>query len=338
MQANLAGAEKKKKDLLDQVDLCGKKLVRAKQLIESLGGEKTKWGVFVEELDAAYVNLTGDVLVSAGLMAYLGPFTSTFRQRQMATWIDTCKSLAIPSSEKPTLINTLGDAVKIRQWNIEGLPTDDFSVENAITIFAARRWPLMVDPQGQARTRVASKLQGVLQFEVCWGLGEVRRSSRSSVSDRRSCPSLGATMADAASRDASSASVPADASPRRPRRHRRDASHMSRRRSVSHWLISTQANKVRIRQMEAPNKLNVLKMSGEYMRNMESAIQFGFPVLLEDVGEVLDATLEPLLLKQIFKQGGVDCIRLGDATIEYAARCSASTSAPNSETRTTCPR
>jgi dynein heavy chain len=70
--------------------------------------------------------------------------------------------------------------------------------------------------------------------------------------------------------------------------------------------------------MEAPNKLNVLKMSGEYMRNMESAIQFGFPVLLEDVGEVLDATLEPLLLKQIFKQGGVDCIRLGDATIEYS--------------------
>ena len=40
-------------------------------------------------------------------------------------------------------------------------------------------------------------------------------------------------------------------------------------------------------------------------------------VLLEDVGEVLDATLEPLLLKQIFKQGGVDCIGLGDATIEY---------------------
>ena len=75
LQANLAGAEKKKKDLLDQVDLCGKKLVRAKQLIESLGGEKTKWGVFVEELDAAYINLTGDVLVSAGLMAYLGPFT-----------------------------------------------------------------------------------------------------------------------------------------------------------------------------------------------------------------------------------------------------------------------
>lgn len=28
--------------------------------------------------------------------------------------------------------------------------------------------------------------------------------------------------------------------------------------------------------------------------------------------------MEPLLLKQIFKQGGCDCIRLGDSTVEYS--------------------
>lgn len=46
-------------------------------------------------------------------------------------------------------------------------------------------------------------------------------------------------------------------------------------------------------------------------------IQFGQPVLLENVGEELDPSLEPLLLKQIFKQGGANCIRLGDSTVEY---------------------
>lgn len=46
--------------------------------------------------------------------------------------------------------------------------------------------------------------------------------------------------------------------------------------------------------------------------------QFGQPVLLENVGEELDPSLEPLLLKQIFKQGGCDCIRLGDSTVEYS--------------------
>ena len=70
----------------------------------------------------------------------------------MAAWIDTCKKLSIPSSEKPTLINTLGDPVKIRQWNIEGLPTDDFSVENHDYHICCRRWLLMVDLQGQVRS------------------------------------------------------------------------------------------------------------------------------------------------------------------------------------------
>ena len=38
----------------------------------------------------------------------------------------------------------------MRQWNIDGLPTDGFSVDNGIIVFNARRWPLMIDPQGQA--------------------------------------------------------------------------------------------------------------------------------------------------------------------------------------------
>ena len=39
------------------------------------------------------------------------------------------------------------------------------------------------------------------------------------------------------------------------------------------------------------------------MRTLENSIQFGTPVLIENVGEELDPSLEPLLLKQIFKQG-----------------------------------
>lgn len=42
-----------------------------------------------------------------------------------------------------------------------------------------------------------------------------------------------------------------------------------------------------------------LTEGGEYMRTLENAIQFGLPVLLENVGEELDPSLEPLLLKQV---------------------------------------
>lgn len=48
----------------------------------------------------------------------------------------------------------------------------------------------------------------------------------------------------------------------------------------------------------------VIKLTdSDYIRTLENSIQFGNPVLLENVGEELDPSLEPLLLKQTFKQG-----------------------------------
>lgn len=71
--------------------------------------------------------------------------------------------------------------------------------------------------------------------------------------------------------------------------------------------------------MERPNKLSVIKLSDpNYARTLENSIQFGTPVLLENVGEELDPLLEPLLLKQTFKQGGVNYMRLGENVIEYS--------------------
>jgi dynein heavy chain len=64
--------------------------------------------------------------------------------------------------------------------------------------------------------------------------------------------------------------------------------------------------------------LQTMKLSdSDFVRKLESCIQFGFPLLLENVLEELDPTLEPLLIKAIFKSGGSLQIRLGDNTIEY---------------------
>ena len=42
------------------------------------------------------------------------------------------------------------DPAEVREWNIQSLPSDDLSVENGLMVTRGRRWPLMVDPQGQA--------------------------------------------------------------------------------------------------------------------------------------------------------------------------------------------
>lgn len=78
-----------------------------------------------------------------------------------------------------------------------------------------------------------------------------------------------------------------------------------------------QANKW-IKNMEKVNNIGIIRLTQmDYVRVLENAIQFGLPVLLENIEEELDAVLEPILLKQTFKQSGVLCIRLGETIIEY---------------------
>lgn len=112
-------------------------------------------------------------------------------------------------------------------WNINGLPKDAFSVDNAVTIQNSSRWPLMIDPQNQA----------------------------------------------------------------------------------NRWIKNSYVSL----------NLKVVKLTdNDFMRQLDNCIQLGLPLLIENVGEDLDPSLEPILLKQVFKQGGVEMIRLGDKIIEFS--------------------
>jgi dynein heavy chain len=71
--------------------------------------------------------------------------------------------------------------------------------------------------------------------------------------------------------------------------------------------------------MELPNKIKVKKFTdGDYIRQLEGAIQFGNPFLIENVGEETDPAIEPVLLKSTFKKGNRLMMKLGDSTLEYS--------------------
>lgn len=216
-----------KKDALQgQVDDATVKMDRAQRLLGGLGGEKVRWQETVHSLTASEASLVGDVLVAAASIAYLGPFTADYRMDLCAAWRTNMAALHLPVSEGATLLSTAQDAVQMRQWLIAGLPSDTISMENGLILSNARRWPLMIDPQGQANT----------------------------------------------------------------------------------WT----------KNMERERSLEVVKLSNkDFLRTLENAVRFGKPVVLEDIGEDLDPALEPILLKQTFKQGGSDVMKIGDNTIPY---------------------
>lgn len=213
--------------MTDEVRECETRLRRARELIGGLGGEYSRWSDTAKELSERYYKLTGDILIGSGIVAYLGVFTTQYRQQQIDKWVRICTDLEVVCTKDYQLSQILGDPVLIRSWNIHGLPSDLFSIDNAIIVTNSRRWPLMIDPQGQANK----------------------------------------------------------------------------------W----------VKNMEKKNNIHVIRLSQpDYMRVLGNAIQFGQPVLLENVGEELDAALEPLLMKQTFKSGGTECIKVGDSIIEYS--------------------
>lgn len=112
-------------------------------------------------------SLLGDVILAAGNLTYLGPFTGFYRSETInKEWIPLLKSVNIQCSENFTLSETLGDPIKIKSWNLDGLPDDQASVENVITMNETmdKKWPLMIDPQNQAILYIKNKLKD--EFEI----------------------------------------------------------------------------------------------------------------------------------------------------------------------------
>ena len=222
-------AIKTKMDLENEVETCSAKLVRADKLIGGLGGEAKRWTETVKNLKVLEHNIIGDVLVSAGTISYLGPFIKTYRSDCEADWQAKLVDLGTPHTPGCNLLMTLMEPVQVRTWNIQGLPSDDFSIANAIIMTNSSRWPLMIDPQGQANK----------------------------------------------------------------------------------W----------IRNMEAASNPIMLKASDSgttVQRSLESCVQFGRPLVIENVGETMDPLLEPILSNATFKTStGELVIKLGDNTVPF---------------------
>ena len=72
---------KEKERLTNEIELCKVKLERAKKLISGLSDEQVRWTKDVKNMVNDSANIPGNCAISAGMIAYAGPFTSEYRIR-----------------------------------------------------------------------------------------------------------------------------------------------------------------------------------------------------------------------------------------------------------------
>jgi dynein heavy chain len=216
-----------KEELQRQAELTELKLDRAAKLVSGLAGERERWMETAERLEVNVGFLPGDCLLASAFLSYAGPFLSQYRDDLVQeTWLKQVRELEIPCSPNFSFATFLADPANVRDWNIKGLPSDAFSTENGVIVTKSSRWPLMVDPQGQA---------------IKW-----------------------------------------------------------------------------IKNMEKHRNLKIIDLQQpDFLRTLENSVQFGTPVLLQNVQEELDPSLGPILNKSLIKHGNRVIIKLGDKEVDF---------------------
>ena len=90
------------------------------------------------------------MLCTVSLHLRVAPLSLTLFPSSFALYLYICKWLLSPTPSLPLSPQYLSNADERLKWQASALPTDDLCTENAIMIKRFNRYPLVVDPSGQA--------------------------------------------------------------------------------------------------------------------------------------------------------------------------------------------
>ncbi|XP_050499617.1 dynein heavy chain, cytoplasmic isoform X4 [Diabrotica virgifera virgifera] len=202
------------------------KVDRSIALLKSLVIERERWEASSETFRSQMSTIIGDVLLSAAFIAYGGYFDQHYRQNLFSTWCQHLTQASIQYRADIARTEYLSNPDERLRWQANALPTDDLCTENAIMLKRFNRYPLIIDPSGQATEFIMNEFKD-------------KKITKTSFLD------------------------------------------------------------------------------DSFRKNLESALRFGNPLLVQDV-ENYDAILNPVLNRELRRTGGRVLITLGDQDIDLS--------------------
>ncbi|XP_064484606.1 dynein heavy chain, cytoplasmic-like isoform X2 [Ornithodoros turicata] len=202
------------------------KVDRSIALLSSLSSEKQRWEDSSETFKNQMSTMAGDVLLGSAFLAYAGYFDQQYRHNLFHNWCSHLQQAGIHFRLDLARTEYLSTADERLRWQANALPTDDLCTENAIMLKRFNRYPLIIDPSGQATRYILNEFRE-------------RKITKTSFLD------------------------------------------------------------------------------DSFRKNLESALRFGNPLLVQDV-ESYDPILNPVLNREVRKTGGRVLITLGDQDIDLS--------------------
>lgn len=115
-----------------------------------MSDERNRWTKGANELSDFKKKLVGNVGLASAFISYCGAFNAEYRDLIAENnLIEALKKFQIPYNQTiyKEMTKFLIDDTTVSQWNLEGLPKDNLSIQNGIMIDSSDRYCLLVDPQ-----------------------------------------------------------------------------------------------------------------------------------------------------------------------------------------------
>lgn len=138
-EQHLEAAEEEMKVLEGRIQL-------AQKVMTQLGQDKIHWEESLSHSSVQLRNIFGDAVLSAAYVTYLGDATHAGRRDKLKGWQEKMEELCLFHTAERSALESLAPLHSRVKWHEQGLPLDDFSLENASVICNSSLPQLVVDP------------------------------------------------------------------------------------------------------------------------------------------------------------------------------------------------